>query len=207
VTPRFDRVTDDHQCRQRGRQVPTENRAYHHAMPTDPPSVARNIKPEQMAILMPSDVSSRVGFFDRFAGLTAQMASRAPFFAFCLLLVLVWLIQGGVTIIADRSFAAFLDGQYQLEINTTTTIITFLMVALLQNSQTRSDHALQHKLNAIADGIADLMEHLSESHSHDDLSNDIRELRLAVGLEQIESTGGERATPQDPPRSATDGQP
>jgi low affinity Fe/Cu permease len=111
-------------------------------MPTDPPSVARNIKPQQMAILMPSDVSSRVGFFDRFAGLTAQMASRAPFFAFCLLLVLVWLIQGGITMIADRSFAAFRDGQYQLEINTTTTIITFLMVALLQNSQTRSDHAL-----------------------------------------------------------------
>ena len=130
-------------------------------MPTDPPSVARNIKPQQMAILMPSDVSSRVGFFDRFPGLTAQMASRAPFFAFCLLLVLVWLIQGGITMIADRSFAAFLDGQYQLEINTTTTIITFLIIALLQNGQTRSDHALKHKLNAIADGIADLTEHLS----------------------------------------------
>jgi low affinity Fe/Cu permease len=176
-------------------------------MPTDPPSVARNIKPQQMAILMPSDVSSRVGFFDRFAGLTAQIASRAPFFAFCLLLVLVWLIQGAITIVADRSFSAFLDGQYQLEINTTTTIITFLMVALLQNSQTRSDHALQHKLNAIADGIADLMEHLSESHSGDDLTNDIRELRLAVGLEQIESTSGDRATHQDARRSTTDDQP
>jgi low affinity Fe/Cu permease len=159
-----------------------------------------------MAILMPSDVSSRVGFFDRFAGLTAQMASRAPFFAFCLLLVLVWLIQGGITMIADRSSAAFLNGQYQLEINTTTTIITFLMVALLQNSQTRSDHALQHKLNAIADGIADLMEHLSENHSDDDLTNDIRELRLAVGLEQIESTGGDR-THQDFHRSTTADQP
>jgi len=148
-----------------------------------------------MAILMPSDVSSRVGFFDRFAGLTAQIASRAPFFAFCLLLVLVWLIQGAVNIVAEGSFSAFLDGQYQLEINTTTTIITFLMVALLQNSQTRSDQAVQHKLNAIADGIADLMEHLSERHDDDDLRNDIRELRLAVGLEQIESTGRERTEP------------
>jgi hypothetical protein len=36
----------------------------------------------------------------------------------------------------------------------TTTIITFL----LQNSQTRSDQALQHKLNAIAGGLSDLME-------------------------------------------------
>lgn len=150
------------------------------------------------AFLMPSDVSSRVGFFDRFAGVTAQIASRAPFFAFCLLLVVVWLIQGVVKIIASGSFASFLDGQYQLEINTTTTIITFLMVALLQNSQTRSDQAVQHKLNAIAGGVADLMEHLSERHDDDDLRGDIAELRLAVGLEHIESTGGERARPPRP---------
>jgi low affinity Fe/Cu permease len=49
---------------------------------------------------------------------------------------------------------------WQLIINTVTTIITFLMVALLQNSQTRSDQALQHKLNAIADGLE---EHESSS--------------------------------------------
>jgi len=138
---------------------------------------------------MPSDVSTRVGFFDRFAGVTAQVASRAPFFAFCLLLVAVWLVQGAVSIVAQRSFHAFLDGQYQLEINTTTTIITFLMVALLQNSQTRSDQALQHKLNAIADAMADLMAHLSEGHEDDGLLNDIKELQLAVGLEQRESSG------------------
>ncbi|HEY4331288.1 MAG TPA: low affinity iron permease family protein, partial [Ilumatobacteraceae bacterium] len=89
-------------------------------------------------------MSTRVGFFDRFAGGTAQMASRAPFFAFCMLLVLVWLIQGAGLIIVNGKFGSFLNGQYQLEINTTTTIITFLMVALLQNSQTRSDQALQH---------------------------------------------------------------
>lgn len=142
-------------------------------------------------------MSSRVGFFDRFAGLTAQMASRAPFFAFCLLLVIIWLIQGAVKIFSAGKFSSFLDGQYQLEINTTTTIITFLMVALLQNSQTRSDQALQHKLNAIADGMADLMDHLSERHDDDGLRNDIRELRLAVGLENIESTGRQRAQRSD----------
>ena len=143
------------------------------------------------AMLMPSDVSSRVGFFDRFAGIAAHMASRAPFFAFCLVLVVVWLIQGAVAIISTGTFSRFLDDQTQLEINTTTTIITFLMVALLQNSQTSSDQAVQHKLNAIADGIADLMEHLSDlgdDDGHDRLHADIRELRLAVGLECIEST-------------------
>jgi low affinity Fe/Cu permease len=139
-------------------------------------------------VLMPSEVSTRVGFFDRFAGFSAVIASRAPFFAFCLLLVLAWLVQGLVTIIVTRSFSAFLDSQYQLEINTTTTIITFLLVALLQNSQTRSDQATQHKLNAIADGLADLMEYVSARDHDEDLRGDIRELRLAVGLEEREST-------------------
>ena len=112
-------------------------------------------------LLMPSEVSSRVGFFDKFAGVAARLASRAPFFAFCLLLVVLWLVQGVILMVSKGSIQGFLDAQYQLEINTTTTIITFLMVALLQNSQTRTDQATQHKLNAIADGLADLMEHLA----------------------------------------------
>jgi low affinity Fe/Cu permease len=107
----------------------------------------------------------------------------------CLLLVIVWLVHGAIEIVVKGRFSAFLDGQYQLEINTTTTIITFLMVALLQNSQTRSDLAIQHKLNAIADGMADLMEHIARRDEDRDLRADIRELRLAVGLENIESSG------------------
>jgi hypothetical protein len=62
------------------------------------------------------------------------------------------------------------------------------MVALLQNSQTRTDMATQHKLNAIADALADLMDHLSEQHDNPDLQQDIKELRMAVGLEEREST-------------------
>jgi low affinity Fe/Cu permease len=77
---------------------------------------------------------------------------------------------------------------YQLEINTTTTIITFLLVALLQNSQSREDQATQHKLNAIADGLADLMTHLSQQADDDKLQTDISALRAAVGLEEHEST-------------------
>lgn len=137
---------------------------------------------------LPSQVSADVGFFDRFAGRAAGLASRAPFFAFCLLLVTIWLIQGAAVVLATGSFSTFLDATYQLEINTTTTIITFLMVALLQNSQTRENLATQHKLNAIADGIADLMEHLSDRHDDAGLKRDVEELRDAVGLESREST-------------------
>ena len=139
-------------------------------------------------VLMPSEVSSRVGLFDKFAGLAARLASRAPFFAFCLLLVVLWLIQGTILIITKGTPNAFLDSQFQLEINTTTTIITFLLVALLQNSQTRTDQATQHKLNAIADGLADLMDHLAAQSPDSSLNKDMRELRAAIGLETREGT-------------------
>jgi low affinity Fe/Cu permease len=137
---------------------------------------------------MPSEVDSRVGIFDRFAGVAAMVASRAPFFAFCVFLVLAWLVQGAVTIAVTGKFSAFLDDKFQLEINTTTTIITFLMVALLQNSQTRNDQATQHKLNAIADGLADLMAKVGEDDRC--FIEEVRELKLAVGLEERESTSG-----------------
>ena len=81
-----------------------------------------------------------------------------------------------------------MDSQFQLEINTTTTIITFLMVALLQNSQSRNDMATQHKLNAVADGLADLMAALSDQLPDSELVNDMSELRAAVGVEDREST-------------------
>ena len=127
---------------------------------------------------MPSSVSGHVGVFDRFAGGASSFASRAPFFAGCVLLIVVW----------APSIAIFPLDTWQLIINTATTIITFLLVALLQNSQTRSDQAVQQKLNAIADGLADLMKHQADRHDDTDLNTDMRELRLAVGLEEREST-------------------
>ena len=140
---------------------------------------------------MPLDVSSRVGFFDRVAGHVARVTSRAPFFAFCVLLVVVWLVQGFVEILGG-GWSSFTSATYQLEINTTTTIITFLLVALLQNSQTRAENATQHKLNAVADALADLMSHLAEYHDNAELRHDIRELRAAVGLEEHESSNEKR---------------
>jgi low affinity Fe/Cu permease len=148
--------------------------------------------PRSKAILMPSEVSGRVGFFDRFAGSAADIASRAPFFAFCVLLVTLWLLQGVIGILFGGGLSSFLSSRYQLEINTTTTIITFLLVALLQNSQTRENHASQHKLNAIADALADVMERLAEQNDDDELRTDVKELRLAVGLEERETSADQR---------------
>jgi hypothetical protein len=136
-------------------------------------------------VLMPSEVSMRVGFFDRFAGLAALVASRAYFFAFCVLMIVLWV----------PTFVLIKDvNTWQLIINTATTIVTFLMVALLQNSQTRSDQAIQHKLNAIADGLADLMMFFKadDPDAMSRLHNDMVELRDAVGLETHESTTDNR---------------
>jgi hypothetical protein len=142
-------------------------------------------------VLMPSEVSQRVGPFDVFAGLASRVASRAAFFTFCVLLVVIW---------APTFFLLHDVNTWQLIINTITTIVTFLMVALLQNRQTRSDQAVQHKLNAIADGLADLMAYLHTGGEGRDLEQDLVELRDAVGLESHESTSRNR---NDPPAAGT----
>lgn len=63
--------------------------------------------------------------FDHFAEASSDYVSRAAFFAACILLVLVW---------APSYFVIRNFDTWQLIINTATTIITFLLVALLQNS-------------------------------------------------------------------------
>ncbi len=139
---------------------------------------------ENRQVLMPTEVSSRVGPFDRFAGVASNIAGRAAFFAFCVLIILVWVPS--LLILRDVD-------TWQLIINTATTIITFLMVALLQNSQTRNDQAVHHKLNAIADGLSDLMAHIEGDLPDRDLKKDMSELRAAVGLEAKESTSDNAA--------------
>jgi hypothetical protein len=71
---------------------------------------------------------------------------------------------------------------WQLVINTATTIITFLMVALIQNSQHRAEEAIHQKLDALADGLADFMEHLGGDQPG--FAKDIDDLRRAVGVEK-----------------------
>jgi Flp pilus assembly protein TadB len=126
---------------------------------------------------MPSDQRGTLSLFDRFASAAGTFASRAWFFALCVLLVLLWV----------PSYLLFGDvNTWQLIINTATTIVTFLLVALLQNTQRRSEDAVHQKLNAIADGLADLMNSLGDQRPA--LREDVTELRRAVGLEDRESS-------------------
>lgn len=126
-----------------------------------------------------------VGVFDRFAGWVATVVSRAPFFAFCVLLVVVWAPSLPLFGSVDT---------WQLIINTATTIVTFLLVALLQNSQSRADTTTQQKLNAVAEGLRDLMEHVQvTAGGPGDFAEDIARLEKAVGLEEHVGTKKERS--------------
>jgi|SRR4051794_30642356 low affinity Fe/Cu permease len=125
----------------------------------------------------PSEVPEHLSPFDRFATATSRLVAGAWFFALCVLLVVIW----APSYLLFRSIDT-----WQLVINTLTTIVTFLLVALLQNTQTRSDQAVQDKLNEIADALADLMESLADERPQ--LRQDCDELRAAVGLEQRESS-------------------
>src|SRR5262245_24410024 len=78
--------------------------------------------------------------FARFATAAARTAGSPTAFLICLLLVIVWGILGPVFKFSE---------DWQLVINTGTTIVTFLMVFLIQNTQNRDGAALQTKLDEL----------------------------------------------------------
>lgn len=78
--------------------------------------------------------------FDRFARFSSKISGRSLAFNIAIALVLVWLITGPVFGFSDT---------WQLVINTATTIITFLMVFLIQHTQNRDTDALQVKLDEL----------------------------------------------------------
>jgi low affinity Fe/Cu permease len=78
--------------------------------------------------------------FDKLAQWTAGHAGRASTFCLALGVIIVWGISGPIFAWSDT---------WQLIINTGTTIVTFLMVFLIQNTQNRDSAALQLKLDEL----------------------------------------------------------
>ena len=78
--------------------------------------------------------------FARFANATAHLAGRSTAFTVAVLVILAWGISGPVFGFSDT---------WQLVINTATTIVTFLMVFLIQNTQNRDSQAIQVKLDEL----------------------------------------------------------
>ena len=79
-------------------------------------------------------------WFSKLASATARAAGRPATFALCCLTIVVWAVTGPIFHYSDT---------WQLIINTGTTIVTFLMVFLIQNTQNRDGAALQAKLDEL----------------------------------------------------------
>ncbi len=79
-------------------------------------------------------------FFTRFAKYTATLAGKPLTFFLAVGMLIVWAVTGPIFSFSDT---------WQLVINTGTTIITFLMVFLIQNTQNRDTEAIQIKLDEL----------------------------------------------------------
>jgi low affinity Fe/Cu permease len=112
--------------------------------------------------------------FDRFAEAASRFVSKGLFLTIAVVVVAIWM----PTIFLFGSIDT-----WQLVINTLTSVLAFLLIALLQNSERRYDEALHQKIDALAAALADLMEHQAGG-DREVLQRHIDELRTSVRLER-----------------------
>lgn len=119
--------------------------------------------------------------FVKFATSTAKIAGKPWTFLACLAIVVIWAATGPIFKFSQT---------WQLVINTGTTVITFLMVFLIQNTQNRDTEALQIKLDELIRAQQEANNALLDLEEMDDKELDrIRETYLALAREQRERNG------------------
>lgn len=84
--------------------------------------------------------AKKTGLFEKFANIATTFTGSSPAFIAAVLIVLLWAVSGPLFNYSQT---------WQLVINTGTTIITFLMVFLIQKSQNKDSKAIQLKLNEL----------------------------------------------------------
>src|SRR5262245_23416888 len=90
--------------------------------------------------ILPRGQRSKKGFFDKFSNKVSRGAGKPAASVFAFVLVLAWAVSG--------PFLGY-SQTWQLIINTSTTVLTFLMVFIIQQSQNRDNMAVQLKLNEL----------------------------------------------------------
>ena len=111
--------------------------------------------------------------FEKFVEAIYHVVSRAPFFGVVLAIILVWLVS--VPFWHDLK-------SWQSAIHTVGTVLSLLLLVLLENSSRRGEEAAQEKLNVLAEALSDLME--SQARKDPELQPAVERLRTAVGLEE-----------------------
>ncbi|MFN3892030.1 MAG: low affinity iron permease family protein [Beijerinckiaceae bacterium] len=123
--------------------------------------------------------------FTRFANSVARAAGRPLTFVVCCIAIVLWAASGPLFGFSDT---------WQLVVNTTTTIITFLMVFLIQNTQNRDGAAIQAKLDELLRAVSDArndfigIEHLTEK----ELVEILEEVEREVYGEGVRDAEGRR---------------
>ncbi|MBA2738702.1 MAG: low affinity iron permease family protein [Nocardioidaceae bacterium] len=111
--------------------------------------------------------------FERFVESAHHRVSRAPFFIVCVAIVVAWFVSAPLW--PDLK-------SWQVAIHTVGSVITLLLLVLLENAARRADEASQEKLNVIAEAVSELMR--SEARNDPELREAAQRLREAVGLEE-----------------------
>jgi low affinity Fe/Cu permease len=121
--------------------------------------------------------------FSRFAKWTAHATGRPAAFLLASLVILAWVVTGPLFGFSDT---------WQLVINTGTTVVTFLMVFLIQSTQNRDSEAMQVKLDEIIRAIGNAKNELLdlEELEEEDL-DDIRETYTAMAKHAREKRGSQ----------------
>ena len=92
-----------------------------------------------MEAIRPADMSL-THTFDRLATAASRFAGHPSAFMLAVVVIAAWVITGPLFRFSDT---------WQLVINTATTVVTFVMVFLIQNTQSRSTEAMQIKLDEL----------------------------------------------------------
>ena len=132
-------------------------------------------------------------FYPSLAKHAARLAGRPAAFAIALLVLITWLVSGPLFGFSDT---------WQLVINTGTTIVTFLMVFLIQNTQNRDTEALHIKLDELiraTQGAHNALLDLEELTQEE--LDDFREryLALAKGAREQRARGERDTGTPEPP--------
>src|SRR4051794_11090227 len=123
----------------------------------------------------PSQIGERQTRFDRFAETASRFVSEAAFFTISAILVAIWI----PTILIFDSVDT-----WQLVLNTITSVLAFLLIALLQNSERRYDRALHTKVDALATGLVVLLHQQVDGHDDPRAREALADLEAAIGLEE-----------------------
>jgi low affinity Fe/Cu permease len=136
-------------------------------------------------------------WFARFANRTSTAAGSYLAFVLAAAVVLVWALTGPLFKFSTT---------WQLVINTGTTIVTFLMVFLIQNSQNRESRALQLKLDELLRAVGDASNRLIdvEEGTEDDLEKLRAEYKEMRGDDSAAAPTSDDAIAEDERSVATE---